>query len=131
MKRTPEYDAVQETLARYIEGTFEGDVAKLRTAFHPSAVLSGYIHTPQTPPEGLLFVAGIESLYGHMASAPSPKAQGDAYSARVGAVEVYGDMAHAVVYEDGLSGFDFINHLNLHRTAEGWRITAKAFTGDR
>jgi hypothetical protein len=131
MKRAADYDAVLETLQRYIEGTFKGDVDKLRTAFHPKAVLSGYIHVPQAPPEGVLFVDGIESLYGHMAASPSPEAQGDAYAARIGAVEVHGELAHAVVYEDGLFGHDFVNHLNLHRTAEGWRITAKAFSGDR
>ena len=39
-----------------------------------------------------------------------PKAQNAPYVARVGAIEVNGDLAHAVVYEDGLMGHDFINH---------------------
>lgn len=130
VKRAKEHDAVLATLKHYTDGTFEGDVAKLKLAFHEKATLSGYIHTPQTPPEGALLLMPIEGLYNHMSGTPSPKAEGAPYAARVGEIVVRGAMARAVVYEDGLAGLDFVNELILHKVGDRWLITNKAFSAD-
>lgn len=129
-KRAADHDAVLKTLQLYMDGTYEGDVGKLRSAFHEKAVIGGYIHTPQSPPEGVLLFAPMEALYGHMQSAPSPKAAGAPYAARVGELSVRGNLARAVVYEDGLDGHDYVNELQLHRVKGSWLITSKAFSAD-
>jgi len=129
-RRAADHDAVLETLQLYVDGTHEGNVDKLKKAFHEKAMLSGYIHTPQSPPEGVLLVAPMEVLYGHMQNAPSPQASGAPYAARVGEVTVRGNLARAVVYEDGLEGRDYVNELQLHRLKGRWLIVSKAFSAD-
>jgi hypothetical protein len=129
-QRAPDYDAVMHTVQTYIDGTYEGDVSRLKEAFHEKATISGYIQVPNAPPEGVFMFAPIDALYGHIESHPSPKASGDAYAARVGEVVLRGSLARVVVYEDGLGGEDFVNELHLHRVGGKWEITAKAFVGD-
>lgn len=129
-KRIGQYDSVLKCLDLYIQGTFEGDVSKLKKAFHEKATLSGFIYPPGAPSEGMFMLAPIDALYGHMEQAPSPKAEGAPYAARIGEVTLRGKLARAVVYEDGLSGHDFINDLQLHFVDGEWRITSKAFVSD-
>ncbi len=129
-QRAPEHDAVMATIQLYIDGTYEGDVAKLKRAFHEKATLSGHIHIPDAPPEGVFMFAPMDVLYGHMEDEESPKATGAPYSARVGEVMLRGPLARAVVYEDGLGGHDYVNELHLHRVSGKWLITNKAFVSD-
>ena len=84
--RTEQFDQVIECLNLYIEGTFEGDVGKLKQVFHEKAILSGHIYPPGAPAEGVFMIAPVDVLYDHMAQSPSPKAEGAPYVARVGEV---------------------------------------------
>lgn len=127
--RCKDYDAVVKTINNYIKGTYEGDVPLFKTAFHEKAMISGFIHMPDSPPEGVFFFENISALYGYMESTESPKASGASYEARIGSVEVFGDMAHVVVYEDGLADYNFVNQLHLHLIGDEWLITNKAFNG--
>jgi hypothetical protein len=129
-KRAAEYDSILKTIQLYIDGTYEGDVAKLRRAFHEKASLSGYIDVPNAPPGGVLMVAPMDALYGYMATAKSPKAENAGYAARVGEITIRGNLARVVVYEDALGGHDYVNDLQLHRVADRWVITSKAFVAD-
>jgi hypothetical protein len=128
--RTAEHDAVLKTVRLYIDGTFTGHVETYKQAFHEKAIISGRIHPPNSAPEGVLMVAPIQAIFPLMEAGPSPKAQGAPYEARIEAIDIAGDTAHALVYEESLNGHDYVNHLNLHKDAGRWLIVSKAFRAE-
>ena len=42
-KTVSEYDAIAETIQRYVEGGKSGRSADMKPAFHPAATIFGYI----------------------------------------------------------------------------------------
>ena len=55
-KTVSEYDAIAETVQRYIEGGKSGRGADMKAAFHPDATIFGYIGAD-------LFAGPIQKLF--------------------------------------------------------------------
>ena len=55
-KTVSEYDAIAETVQRYVEGGKSGRGADMKTAFHPDATIFGYIGAD-------LFAGPIQKLF--------------------------------------------------------------------
>ena len=122
-QRTPDYDAVARTIQLYIEGSRTADVSLLKQAFHPDAHLAGML-------VGEPLIGPIGMFYDVVASNPSPADEEVDYQARIASIEIYGDVACAVLIEDGYAGLDFINHFQLIKLEGEWRIIAKLFQSD-
>jgi len=43
VNQSAEIDAITETINNYIQGTYQADVDLIKKAFHPDAVMTGYM----------------------------------------------------------------------------------------
>jgi putative lumazine-binding protein len=113
-----DFDAICRAAQLCTEGEAQGDVAKLREAFHADAWMFGSL-------AGTRFDVPIEELFKLAESAP---ADTGAYRSRVLSVQQTGDAAVAVVAEEGYWGaVSFIDYLLLARIDGVWKIVCKLF----
>lgn len=116
-----EVKSIRETLEHYIEGLRTGDVDLLQKAFHPEAIMTGYLG-----PDPM--VIPIQGLYDLVSDNEAP-ADGDApFAAAIQSVDVTGSTATAVVTEQGYLGHDFQDSFQLLKLDGRWQIMAKLFT---
>jgi hypothetical protein len=113
-----DYDAICRVLQMCTEGEANGDVAKLKEAFHEDARMFGSI-------AGERFDVPIAELF---ALAESEPADTGSYRSRVLSVQQTGDAAVGVVAEEGYWGsVTFIDHFQLARIDGEWKIVCKLF----
>ncbi len=113
-----DYDAICRVLGLCTEGEAEGDVAKLREAFHVDARMFGSL-------AGERFDVPIEELF---ALAESEPADTGNYRSRILSVQQTGDAAVGVVAEEGYWGsVSFIDYFQLARIDGDWKIVCKLF----
>src|SRR5215210_605078 len=113
-----DYDAISRVLQLCTEGEAEGDVAKLREAFHADARMFGSI-------AGERYDGPIEELFELAESEPADTGK---YRSRVLSVQQTGDAAVAVVAEEGYWGsISFIDYFLLARIDGEWKIVCKLF----
>ena len=113
-----DYDAICRVLQMCTEGEANGDVAKLKEAFHEDARMFGSI-------AGERYDVPIAELF---ALAESEPADTGSYRSRVLSVQQTGDAAVGVVAEEGYWGsVSFIDHFQLARIDGEWKIVCKLF----
>ena len=113
-----DYDAIHRVLELCTEGEAQGDVTKLREAFHPEARMFGTL-------AGERYDVPIEELFELAQSAP---ADTGSYRSRVLSVQQRGDAAVGVVAEEGYWGtVSFIDYFLLARIEGDWKIVSKLF----
>src|ERR687886_1072609 len=113
-----DYDAISRVLQLCTEGEANGDVEKLREAFHADARMFGSL-------AGERYDVPIEELFKLAESEPADTGK---YRSRVLSVQQTGDAAVAVVAEEGYWGtVSFIDYLLLGRVDGTWKIVCKLF----
>jgi hypothetical protein len=113
-----DYDALHQVLQLCTEGEAEGDVTKLREAFHADARMFGSL-------AGERYDVPIEELFELAQSAPADTGN---YRSRVLSVQQTGDAAVGVVAEEGYWGsVSFIDYFQLARIEGEWKIVCKLF----
>ncbi|MDI9900494.1 nuclear transport factor 2 family protein [Rhodococcus sp. IEGM 1409] len=112
-----EYNAVLETLAKYIEGCAKADSSIMRPAFHADAVMFTTADSAVTrvPAHNALF-DGIDNDF-----KPSNP------NSAVVTVDLVGDVASARIDTDDLDGFSFTDFFHLLKAGGEWKIVAKTF----
>lgn len=115
-------EAIDLTVGQYADGLRNGDVALLRQAFAPTAVVCGYIDTE-------LFVKDLDFLCQFVAETPSPASQGEPYACETTSVEVHGGVAVVTVAERHYVHYDYVTSLHLVRDGDHWSIVSKLFNG--
>ena len=119
MSNIDDFDKITLLIKTLIEGEAEGDVSKLREAFHQDARLFGHVN-------GERYDIPVSEYFDIAASAPA-NSEGN-HRARIISVNQFGDAAHAVVAEDGSWGVvSFIDLLSLARIDSGWKVVNKTF----
>ena len=114
-----EREAITQTLQLYIDGAADGDVDKLKRAFHDQAWMFGQMG-------GQRFDMPITEFFGLAAS--KPLRTDDGFHAEIVHVEQAGDIACAIVTEEGAWGsVSFTDYFLLSRIEGEWKIVAKAF----
>jgi len=109
---------VREVVQMYVEGA-DGDVSKLREAFHPDATMTGAIASGRdtfTPIGAFIDMVGR-----------NPGLAGPRYSAEVRSIDVTGDVGFAVLVETDYFGCDFVDYFTLSRLDGSWKIIAKTY----
>jgi hypothetical protein len=116
-----EYDAIVETVQRYIDGCKKGESALMRPAFHPEASFFGYA--------GGELVTGTAFLFDYIdKNGPAPDVQ-----PRFAAVDIVESIATVRLEVESFSGalagsgVHMSDFFTLIKTPEGWRITQKSF----
>lgn len=119
MQRTDDVKAVNAVVQTYITGTERSDADLLRSVFHETAMLAGYL--------------GPDVLVG----SPEPFLQAIAerivepeYSAEITETHVIGRMATATIVEDNLYGLSFVTTFHLLNIEGKWIIISKLFHHD-
>lgn len=113
-----DYDAISHVVQLCLAGEAQGDVEKLREAFHGDARMFGSL-------AGERYDVPISTLMEMSASAPADTGR---YRSRILSVHQTGDAALAIVAEEGYWGtVSFIDYLSLARVDGRWKIVNKVF----
>jgi putative lumazine-binding protein len=114
-----ESEAVSRVVQLYMDGARDGDVSKLREAFHESAWMFGSLAGTRYDEPITEFFALADG---------SPADVDGSYKARVTSLEHVGDAALAVVEEEGYWGtVSFTDFFTLARIEGTWKIVNKTF----
>lgn len=113
-------EAVMQVMQKYISGTKTGDVNLLKTIFHPSAMMAGYMG-----PDKLS--GGPEPFFQALENQPPDDTFRAAYKSDIRSLEVSNTVARVTLEEQGFYGKRFINHFHLLKDDGVWLITSKLF----
>ena len=112
-----DYDAIAATVQLYIDGSAQGDAAKLTEGFHPDAQMYGAVGDDR-------YDEPITEYIKLMAESPG----GETLQARITSIAQAGDAASATVVEEGFWGtLSFVSFFTLSRIEGRWRIVNKNF----
>ena len=110
-------DEVRAVIQLYIDGS-NGDVAKLKQAFHPDARMMGHIGAMDTYVPITAFFGMVEK---------QPGMAGPNYKATVRSIDITGDAGVAVLAETDYMGCDFVDYFSVARIGGRWQITNKTY----
>ena len=110
-------DDVRAVVQLYIDGA-NGDVAKLKQAFHPDARMMGHIGPMDTYVPITDFFAMVEA---------QPGMAGPNYQATIRTIDLVGDAGVAVLVESDYLGCDFVDYFAVARIDDRWQITNKTY----
>ena len=111
-----EYDAIAETIQRYVEGGRSGRGTDMKPAFHPDATIFGYIGAD-------LFAGPIQKLF-DWNDGNGPATQLDA---RISGIDITGTIATARLELDNWTGHRFTDMFTLLKVDGEWKIISKVF----
>jgi hypothetical protein len=110
-------DEVRSLVQLYVDGA-NGDIDKLRQAFHPTATMMGHIGPMDTYVPIEEFVSLVEA---------HPGSAGPDYQATVRSIDLTGDAGVAVLVEADYMGCDFVDYFAVARIDGRWQITNKTY----
>lgn len=110
-------DDVRALIQLYIDGS-NGDVAKLKKAFHPDAHMFGHIGAMNT----YIPITGFFDMV-----QAQPGMAGPNYKATVRNIDLTGDAGVAVLVETDYLGCDFVDYFSVARMDGRWQITNKTY----
>jgi hypothetical protein len=110
-------DEVTALIQLYIDGS-NGDVDKLRQAFHPDAWMMGHVGPMDT-------YMPITDFFGLVGAQPG--LAGPNYRAIVRSIDLSGDAGVAVLAETDYMGCDFVDYFTVARVDGRWVITNKTY----
>ena len=108
---------VRELIQLYIDGS-NGDVDKLKRAFHKDAHMMGHIGPMETYFPIGEFYKMVEA---------SPGMAGANYQAVIRSIDLAGDAGVAVLAETDYLGCDFVDYFSVARIDGRWQITNKTY----
>jgi Putative lumazine-binding len=110
-------DDVRDVIQLYIDGA-NGDVDKLKRAFHPDAHMMGHVGPMDT-------YVPIARFFDMVAAQPG--AAGPNYKATIRSIDITGDAGVAVLVETDFNGCDFVDYFSVARIDGRWMITNKTY----
>jgi hypothetical protein len=120
---TPDIKAIETVVWTYLDGLYEGDTAKLQSAFHESSHL-------YSQAEGRLADVPRAKWMEMVAGRASPKSQGLKRTDRIVSIDLSGPETAFVKLECSIAPRYFTDYLTLLKLNEGWRIVSKTFRTD-
>jgi hypothetical protein len=110
-------EAVTALVQQYIDGA-NGDVGKLREAFHPMATMMGHIGPMDT-------YMPIDDFFGLVEAHPG--VAGPNYRTVIQSIDLTGDAGVAVLAETDYMGCDFVDYFAVAKIEGRWWITNKTY----
>lgn len=117
---TDEKSEIEKTIQCYFHGTYEADAEKIRSAFHPKAVISGFFDGEYTEWD-------LEAFIQRVTSQPSQKSNHEVFKKEIVNIEV-ADRTAIVRAVAPAFGHVFTDFITLINTENGWKIRHKSFT---
>ncbi len=115
-----DYAALTVVLADYFDGWHEGDVAKLRKAFHPKCHLQCVI-------DGTHDRDDMEKVYAGVAARPSPASRGEVRHDQILSLSVVGPTWASAQVQISIGQKLFIDCLSFLQLDGRWQIVSKVF----
>lgn len=112
-------EQVRAAVQKYVDGCIAADAEMVRDAFDENSVMWGYLGPDYATMSGADFAANVVA---------TKEPSGSEYSFEIHSIVVQGEVAHAVLDEQGFLGAGFRNFFGLIRRDGVWRITSKVFT---
>jgi Putative lumazine-binding len=113
------YDAIRRVVETAMEGAAEGNPTKLRSAFHPGAMMFGEVHKTR-------YDAPIEAFF-HLCQ-QHPLGTSGRYRYRIVSITQVQDAAMVMVTEDGCwDAAAFVDLFTVTLMGDIWKITNKTF----
>lgn len=113
------YEQIRQLIELALQGVAEGDLKKLRDAFHEQAHIFGEV-------AGQRYDEAIDGFF--QVCEKHPFAKGGRYRSRIISITRVGDAAMAMVAEDGCWGSAaFVDFFTVTRIGSAWKITNKTF----
>ncbi len=123
-KTESEVEAVRQVVQQYIDGSYLGRADVLRKAFHPKALMAGYL-------QGQLVIGTPEPFFADIEKHPSMAKSGAPYKAEIKSVDVVGQIASVILVETGFFGvMNFTDYFHLLKEHGEWKIISKTFTSE-
>lgn len=119
MSPEQELTTVLATIEDYFQGVFQGDLVRLRRAFHPQCQLRGEIH-------GEPYLKSLEEYLEGVANRKSPQELGEIFRMKVISLDLLETMAVAKVHLPML-GYNYYDFLTLMKMNDEWVIVNKLF----
>ena len=113
-------EAIRAVLRDYYEGARDGDLERVRGAFHPGALMSGYL-------QGQLLVGTPQPFFDVVRDAPAPARSGEPYRFEIVRLEVAGPIASVTIDEGPYLGMQFTEYMHLIRNEGRWQIVSNTF----
>lgn len=111
---------VRAAMQLYFDGTNEGNVEKVRSAFHPQACMTGYL-------QGNLMAGTPAPFFDVVASVPAPVSTGTKVISEISNVQISGPIASVTVVEGPYLGLHFTEFFHLVEADGRWQIVSKTF----
>ena len=123
MTTQPTYEAsiAQALEEYYFQGSYEGDLNKLKEIFHPATRLFGDV-------KGQPYSKTLDEWLDVVANRESPKDSGKSFKGAILSIKVVNSVAAAEVQ---VKAYDMVYHdfLSLHRINGKWVIVSKIMSG--
>ncbi len=118
---TKDVTEIADTLGPYFDGFYEGNVAKLKSVFHPSCHLYCATHDPMTDFD-------MATVYKRVEGRTKPSERGDPREDGIISIDQSApECAFAKIYIS-LGNQRFIDYLTLLKIDHRWQIITKTFT---
>jgi hypothetical protein len=111
---------IERAVWTYLDGLYEGDTAKLASAFHPRANLyweEGGEHRE----------IDQKSWYERVSNRPSPRSKGDPRHDAVITIDLAGPSTAFVKVRCAIPPRFFTDYLTLLKLSDGWKIVTKTY----
>src|SRR5690348_13955134 len=99
-ERNAELEAIRKAANMYAEGVQNGDVAMLRQAFHPKAMMYGCSGDQ-------VVVTEIEGLYAYVETQEPPSKTGEPHQCFISKIDYNGNAAMVEMIEESTFGVDY------------------------
>lgn len=110
---------ISTLLDTYFKGLYRGDIALLKSVFHPQAQLFGKVR-------GAPYFNTVDKFLAAVAGRQSPEQRGEEFRMRVLDVQVFNHIASAHV-NCPMLGFDYYDYLSLLNEGGRWQVVNKLF----
>jgi hypothetical protein len=111
-----EYDAIAQTIQRYVDGGKSGRSEEMKAAFHPDATIFGYIGPD-------LFAGPIQKLFDWN----DQNGAATELQARLAGIDIMDTIATARLELDNWTGHRFTDMFTLLKVDGEWKIISKVF----
>ncbi|MFC4221619.1 nuclear transport factor 2 family protein [Flagellimonas marina] len=111
---------IEELIASYFEGIFNGDVKKLEKCFHEYTYLYGDIKGEDYLKSKSAYIEGVKNRQ-------SPKSLGEEFRMAIIGIDILGKVAMAKLHVP-FSGYNYYDYLSLANMDGEWKIVNKIFT---
>ncbi len=119
-ERNAELQSIRDAVNLYVEGLHTGNIAMLRKAFHPKAMMYG-------ASDGNITIVEIEGLYSFVASNKPLSETGEPHQCFISSIQYAGNAASVEMIEESGYGNDYTNYFQLLKIDGQWVIVSKLY----